>query len=80
MAKFIMPARVPEFRVSGVAFIEDLGDGNHLFAMYANEGVERVVKFKAFMATSTIYTSMQQTMEHLGYKCCGGQRVRVGMN
>lgn len=80
MGKFIMPARVPEFRVSGIAFVEDLGDGNHLFAMYATEGDKRIIRYKAVMAASTIYTNMQQVMTHLGYRCCGGQRTRVGMN
>jgi len=80
MSQFIIPARVPEFRVSGIAFIHDLGDGNHLFAMYANEGTDKVIRFKAVISAATIYTNMQQTMTHLGYSCCGGQRMRVAMN
>lgn len=80
MGHFIIPAKVPEFRVSGIAFIHDLGDGNHLFAMYANEGSSKIIRFKAVASASTIYTNMQQTMTHLGYSCCGGRRMRVEMN
>lgn len=75
-----MPAKVPEFRISGIASIEDLGDGNHLFWMYANEGNERIIRLKTCMAAPTIYTSMQQIMTHLGYQCCGGRRSLAGMN
>ncbi len=77
---FIVPAKVPEFRISGIASIEDLRDGNHLFWGYACEGDERIVRLKICLAGPAIYTCMQQTMIHLGYKCCGGQRSRIGMN
>jgi len=80
MGEFIMPARVPEFRVSGIAFVDDLGDGNHLFAMYANENGRKIIRYKAVLAAPTIYTNMQQIMTHLGYRCCGGIRLRIGMN
>lgn len=80
MGQFIMPAKVPVYRVSGIAFIDDLEDGNRMFAMYAKEGGERIIQYKAFMAAPTIYTNMQQIMMHLGYKCCGGQRTNVGLN
>lgn len=80
MGSFIVPAKVPEFRVSGIAYIHDLGDGNHLFAMYSNEGADKIIRFKTVISAPTIYTNLQQVMAHLGYKCCGGQRVKVAMN
>lgn len=80
MGAFVIPAKVPEFYISGVAFIDDLGDGNHRFWCYANQGNERIIRYKAVIASPTIYTNLQQTMLHLGYKCCGGQRVKVAMN
>lgn len=80
MGDFIIPARVPEFVISGVAFIDDMGDGNHRFWCYANQSGQKIIRYKAICAVPTIYTNMHQTMLHLGYKCCGGQRLKVGLN
>lgn len=77
---FIIPVKVPEFFISGVALIDDLGDGNHRFWCFANQGGEKIIRYKVVCAAPTIYTNMQQTMMHMGYQCCGGQRSRVGMN
>lgn len=74
------PARVPEFFISGTAYIDDLGDGNHRFAMFSQVSGEKIIRVKLVIAAPNIYLSMQQTMLHLGYRCCGGQRSRVGMN
>jgi len=76
----VEPAVVPEFFISGTAYIDDLGDGNHRFAMFARIAGEQIIRVKLIIATPNIYNSMQQTMTHLGYKCCGGQRTKVGMN
>ena len=75
-ARRVTPGRAPSVGTSTL----DLGDGTHLFGMWAKEGDERIIQFKAFMATPTIYTNMQQIMTHLGYQCCGAQRSRIGMN
>lgn len=78
--RIIEPAIVPEFFISGTAYIDDLGDGNHRFVMFTRVGNEQIIRVKLVIATPNIYTGMQQAMLHLGYKCCGGQRSRVGMN
>lgn len=78
--QLVEPAVVPEFFVSGTAYIEDLGDGNHCFAMFSRVGGEQIIRVKLVISTSAIYTGMQQAMVHLGYKCCGGQRSKIAMN
>jgi hypothetical protein len=77
---FVEPARVPEFFVSGLGYIDDFGDGNHRFAFFTKQDGEQIIRVKLVIATPNIYLGMQQTMTHLGYRCCGGQRSLVGMN
>jgi hypothetical protein len=76
----IEPAAVPEYFITGTGYIDDLGDGNRRFALCAPLGKQRIILLKVVISTPNIYLQMQQTMLHLGYKCCGGQRSRVGMN
>lgn len=69
------PGTVRDEFFSGLAYIDDLKDGNHRFALFRSEGGINVVRRRIIMATPSIYTGMQHTMLHLGYGCCGGRRL-----
>lgn len=80
---FTEPIAIADTFASGLADVEDLGDGNLRYTLYARrksmdfpgvydfEVVARIV-----MPSSAAMIGVRQTMQCLGYRCCGGEKLR----
>lgn len=71
------PYVVQDTYVTGLHDVEHLGEGEYRFTFYVKQrssldGIEElVVAARIIMCTSSILSSIQQTMRMLGRSCCG---------
>lgn len=79
------PVVVQTVYVSGLAYIEPIGDGNFELVCYQRQpsiygGEEYVVVSRVIAPTSAILEGVKTVMQSMGRKCCGAAREIVGLH
>lgn len=79
------PVVVPDIYVSGLAAVEDMGDGNWRLTCYAKQqslygGVEYVVVSRVITTMPAMLEGVRQVMVASGRKCCGAMRERLALH
>ena len=79
------PAIVPTVYVSGLAYIEPIGDGNFELVCYQRQpslygGEDYVVVSRVVAPTSAILEGVKAVMKAMGRRCCGAAREAAGLH
>ena len=79
------PVIVPTTYVSGLAYIEPIGDGNFELVCYQRQpslygGEDYVVVSRVIAPTSAILEGVKMVMRTMGRRCCGAALERAGMH
>lgn len=74
------PIYVPDVYVSDLLCIEDAGDGDLRFVFVTRQrsiygGDEHVVVARLVAPITTVHRSIQKTMKHMNFRCCGAARL-----
>lgn len=81
-AVYTEPIAVADTFVSGLADIEDLGDGNYRLTFFARRKsldyhtAECEVVSRIIMPSSAVMATVKATMIAMGIRCCGGEKAR----
>lgn len=75
------PVAIPDTFASSLSHIEDLGDGNLRFTFCVRQrstygSDEHVIVSRIIMPSGAVYAAMRQTMQAMGFACCGAGRVK----
>lgn len=62
----VEPFAVPDINVSGIADIEDMGDGNFRFILYTTRRGERVVVASLIMTEATVMRCILSSAQAIG--------------
>lgn len=62
----VEPFAVPDINVSGIADIEDMGDGNYRFILYARRRSERIVVASLIATEATVMRCIMQSARAIG--------------
>lgn len=76
----VEPFAVPDINVSGIADIEDMGDGNFRFILYTTRRSERIVVASLVMTEGAIMRSILKSAQAIGVSLAAsvGQLPRNG--
>lgn len=82
-AVFTEPIAVSDVFASGLAEVEDLQDGNYRFTFFARRrsldysgAIESEVVARLIIPSNAVIEGMKRTMEAMGIRCCGGEKLR----
>lgn len=62
----VEPFAVPDVNVSGIADIEDMGDGNFRFVLYSTRRKERLVVASLIMTEGTVMRYILKSAQAIG--------------
>lgn len=62
----VEPFAVPDITVSGIADIEDMGDGNFRFILYARRRQERIVVASLIMTEAAVMRCIMHSARAIG--------------
>lgn len=62
----VEPFAVPDINVSGIADIEDMGDGNYRFILYAKRRQERIVVASLIMTEAAVMRCIMHSARAIG--------------
>lgn len=62
----VEPFAVPDINVSGIADIEDMGDGNFRFILYARRRQERIVVASLVMTEAAVMRCIMHSARAIG--------------
>lgn len=62
----VEPFAVPDINVSGIADIEDMGDGNYRFILYARRRSERIVVASLIMTEGAVMRCILHSARAIG--------------
>lgn len=79
------PVVVPDIYVSGLAAVEDMGDGNFRLTCYTRQvsiygGYEYVVASRVITTMPAMLDGVRQVMIASGKRCCGALSGRLAMH
>lgn len=62
----VEPFAVPDIHVSGIADIEDMGDGNYRFVLYTKKRHERIVVASLVLTEGAVMRCILQSAQAIG--------------
>lgn len=76
----VEPFAVPDIQVSGIADIEDMGDGNYRLILYTTRRRERLIVASLIMTEAAIMRSILKSAQAIGVSLAAvvGQLPRNG--